>query len=295
MNKIITVFSDWHVSSNTKNDEFKLLTKAICKQHSNYTFFIGDLLDASNIPIIASNKRILLLNFIKAIVQEKPLIIIRGNHDTLSQDKNGKWVKYICEDFWQELASIHNVHLLFDNNLTFQDENLHVVGLELKEEYYENEQKKEDIYSLYNQIERQKETLKKLPKDKLKILLVHSPILITNKIVAEHLNEFDVILSGHVHGGLVPPILERIWPKNKGIKSPISGFFPNNARGIKTLEIGSHQVKLFISSGITKLSQSSGLQLFNFLFPREAYDLTFDKDNNLTNINKILIKKSNLY
>ena len=67
---------------------------------------------------------------------------------------------------------------------------------------------------------------------KYKVLLMHSPIFIDNKIVREKLSSYDLILSGHMHNGCIPPIIDELFKNDRGIIAPNKKIFPKNARGI---------------------------------------------------------------
>ena len=92
-----------------------------------------------------------------------------------------------------------------------------------------------------------------LPKKKYKVALIHSPILLSEKKVVEKSKEYDLVLSGHMHNGLIPRILDKIIKNNYGLISPDKRLFAKNTRG----KIKTKYYTIIITGGITKLSPSS--------------------------------------
>ena len=89
----------------------------------------------------------------------------------------------------------------------------------------------------------------KFIKNKYNILLSHSPINILNYNL-----KADLILSGHMHNGLVLPVFKK---GNNGIVGPYSTFFPKECRGI----IKKENTALIINGGVRKISNSSSFIL----------------------------------
>ena len=111
-----------------------------------------------------------------------------------------------------------------------------------------------------------------LPKKKYKVALIHSPILLSEKKVVEKLKEYDLILSGHMHNGLILRILDKIIKNNYGLISPDKRFFAKNTRG----KIKTKYYTIIITGGITKLSPSSTkiLSKLNGLYPISINKIT---------------------
>lgn len=108
-----------------------------------------------------------------------------------------------------------------------------------------------------------------LEDSKIKILMIHSPRLIVDKDILNYVKKFDIILCGHMHNGMMLPILDHLFRNsNKGIISPDRKLFPDNTRGIKEIEIDGKKIYLVITGGITKLGETTGfLSKFNSLYP----------------------------
>jgi len=110
-------------------------------------------------------------------------------------------------------------------------------------------------------------------------MLIHSPIKLIDNNVLEKLHDYDLLLSGHTHNGMVPNILEKIIPDNYGIIAPNKKLFPRLARGKMEKYIKNHKITIIINGGVTKLSLKSS-KLLNSL--NWLYDIS---------INKIIITK----
>ena len=97
------------------------------------------------------------------------------------------------------------------------------------------------------------------------ILLCHSPIDVLKKDVLNNSKEIrktNLILSGHMHNGMVPKFLDH--KGNIGFIGPNKIFLPKTARGIVTKYIDYHEINLIISGGITKISSENSKFLHKF-------------------------------
>lgn len=78
----------------------------------------------------------------------------------------------------------------------------------------------------------EEKVLKDIPQDRFIILLKHRP-----KVKREVIGRFDLMLSGHLHGGLYFPIgeliLKRIYPAHQGL-TKIDGSFVHVSKGVGT-------------------------------------------------------------
>ena len=104
-------------------------------------------------------------------------------------------------------------------------------------------------------------------------------IKLTEKSVLERLRNFDLILCGHTHNGMVPDFLNFLFKGNMGIISPRKNLFPKIAKGKIEKEINNHKITIIINGAITKLSNQSGKILSNLNF-------IYNKS-----VNKIIIRK----
>jgi len=286
MNINMALFSDLHYS---KNIDLNLLLKikdVLEMINPNYIFFAGDFLDTNDFIKYNINKKELLLKWVEEISKKRKFIIVNGNHDLMSKGK--EWYYDYYKSFWCELSSIENVYYDFET-LVYNDENILVYGINLPFNYYENSSRKENKSILINYLQN---NIKKAPNDnnKFKILLIHSPEYITDKDILNYVKEFDLVLCGHMHNGLVPNIIDKIFICNRGLIGPNLQLFPDNARGLKVIITDEKKVNIFISGGITKLSGSSNLSILNHLYRPEIDYINYDMDTKNIKIKKLYCK-----
>ena len=86
--------------------------------------------------------------------------------------------------------------------------------------------------------------------------------------VLTFLKEYDLLLSGHTHGGMVPKIFNRLFKKNQGLIAPNKKLFPEVARGKIERNIFNKKITIIINGGITKLGDKSAriLSKLNFFY-----------------------------
>ena len=240
----ISLFSDFHVS---KDSNEKKLTKVIDfleKTDPNYIFLLGDITQDTNMPYNLMTK---LYKYLSTMGEIAPIYMIYGNHD-LQKRKQGKWVKYENEDYYSMLNDVDNLTVL-DNETITLDENIAITGINLPYKYYNVAYEDNKLYlELLNEYIK-RNLLGKLNNETYNIFLQHTPNNIIDKEtyleilknIKEKLNRdinFDLIISGHLHNGLVPSYIDRIVPGSRGIIG-LTGSkivpFKNNCRGSKEI------------------------------------------------------------
>lgn len=246
---VIYHIADIHFNINTKSSLFDKILKEIKKDKPNYIIITGDLLDT---PEITKNKTKIreLVNYLSIFASISKVIISLGNHDT-------------CLDsgimFFKKIREIKNIYVLINED--YSDDYIYVYGMMLPSEYYYNVLGHEDENILINLL---KKTKFNMPKDLFKIGLFHSPVCLTSKNVINYLKDFNLILSGHMHSGMVPNIISKYSKGNSGIIGPFRKWFPKICRGKLLL----NDTLLIINGGVTKLSYESAkiLSRLNFLY-----------------------------
>lgn len=153
------------------------------------------------------------MDLLKELAKKYPIYYGMGNHETrlfLYPEVYGDMGK----DYEKDLNDV-SIQLM-RNESREKSDNLRIVGLDMKRDYYKRF-KKYPMDSGYLQ-----ETLGEVKKDKYEILLAHNP---------DYFEEYaawgaDLVLSGHVHGGMMRlPILG-------GVVSPAFKFFPKYDGGL---------------------------------------------------------------
>lgn len=260
----ILLISDIHISSNFKIKKISKIIENIQDQKIDYICIPGDIIDNSN---VLENEKLekIALNFIESLSKISKVIISLGNHDishlrTSHKEKKWRYDKNIV--FFNKIRKIKNVYLLDDDIYT--DKDICFIGLTLSFKYYKETGEDRKVF-----IEELNNKKIKLNKNKYNVLLCHSPVHILAKDIENNalIKDIDLILSGHMHNGMVHPIVEKVWKGNNGIITPTKKLYPKakTTRGI----VKKNDKILIISGGITKLSYSSPkiFHLFNDLFP----------------------------
>lgn len=251
---------DIHYNETTSAKKLEYIKYAIEDAHPDYIFITGDLLDR---PKITKNKEKikLLVSWLNSLGNIAKVFISLGNHDIILEEDY---------KFFNKLNDINNIYVL--NNQSYEDENVFISGFTLPTNYYYNIEKHEDEDALLETLQNNFNLVTNLPKKKYKVALIHSPILLSEKKVIEKLKEYDLILSGHMHNGLIPRILDKIIKNNYGLISPDKKFFAKNTRG----KIKTKYYTIIITGGITKLSPSSTkiLSKLNGLYPISINKIT---------------------
>lgn len=251
---------DIHYNETTSAKKLEYIKYAIEDAHPDYIFITGDLLDK---PKITKNKEKikLLVSWLNSLGNIAKVFISLGNHDIILEEDY---------KFFNKLNDINNIYVL--NNQSYEDENVFISGFTLPTNYYYNIEKHEDENALLETLQNNFNLVTNLPKKKYKVALIHSPILLSEKKVIEKLKEYDLILSGHMHNGLIPRILDKIIKNNYGLISPDKRFFAKNTRG----KIKTKYYTIIITGGITKLSPSSTkiLSKLNGLYPISINKIT---------------------
>lgn len=267
--KDITIIhiSDLHFNNDTKEKKLKKLKEEIYINNPDYLMITGDLIDN---PAITKNKLKIkqLLIFLTDIASFTKVLISIGNHDVFVENDY---------KFFDKINDLNNIYVL--NNTSYKDEYIYVSGITLPNQYYYNILHQESTEKLIEHLNKYKNLITRLPKEIPKVSLIHSPIHLSEQEVLNKLKEYDLLLAGHTHDGLVPDFLKFAFKKNTGIIAPNKKLFPEIAKGKIEKYLGNKKITIIISGGITKLSSVSAKWLKNFNF---IYNIS---------VNKIIITK----
>lgn len=241
LNKKIVLISDIHYNSKKDINYLNNILESIIKINPDYICIPGDLIDQANIF-----DKDYLINWLTNLSNISKVFYSLGNHEYYQNKKKKKY--QLNNELLNEISNIKNLYLLNNENIVI--DNINFIGVNFPIDYYFKEDN--------NEIEKYTNTLK-IYKDKYNILLCHSPINI-NKIT----NKFNLILCGHMHGGVIPHIL-RIIIKHRGLISPKGKLFPKYCYGhIK------FKNDIIITSGITVISNLNPFRKFKKLFRGEV-------------------------
>ena len=199
------------------------------------------------------------------------VIVSLGNHD-INKDKKLKYYNKVDALYNSFLDNMSKLNIKFLNNSVYEDNNVRFVGFTLPINCYNKENSLEFEKNFYNSLD----TNLFLGNDnKINIAIIHNPMNVCNDSILKKLCNFDIILSGHMHNGLVFNFIDKIFNGNRGIIDRYMKLFPKYARN--SVDIGNNK-HLVISGGITKLSKDSGILRFgNFLYPMEISQVNIKK------------------
>lgn len=278
-----SIISDLHFSYKLKDKKLNSILEQLKKQNPDYILFPGDFIDSVNM-VEDINERKRFLNWLNLLGKIAPTLISLGSHDYTKKTLNN-YVYKIKQNLLDEMNNIKNVYVL--NNCSFIDESIAVFGYTQSKKYYDPpvnfketffRRIKEDKKTMLKELKDLRiEILKTVDKNKLNILLVHSPVCLTDNEILNELSCFDYFISGHMHNGCVPPLLYELWNSDKGIIAPNKSFFPHNERN--TLK--NKDDKSIVNGPLTMFHPTTGpLQLANILFPMYMTNLSVTNDKN---------------
>lgn len=269
--KIATI-SDIHYSQLVTPKVLAIIFGKLASLNPDYITIAGDLLDSIDV-LQEEELRSNILKFIQSLSTIAPVIISYGNHD-FSSKKDGKWVFGWNGSFWGEVASIPNVTIV-DNSI-YQDDKIFISGYTQPFDFYFDD-KRESLPVMLEELKSLKDDLLKPIVSLPRICMIHSPYRLTEPMISKYFKNYDLFLCGHMHEGMVPPILDDVIRSNYGLIAPSKFLFPKNARGTIQTEYGQY---IIISGGITKISEESPKILHpgNIFYPMSIEDITLTSD-----------------
>ncbi|GBU27446.1 metallophosphoesterase [Treponema sp. R8-4-B8] len=198
----IVLISDLHSTIHGKNQS--ILINKVKDINPDLIVLSGDIFD----DIVPMTGTKLLLAGISSVA---PIFYVTGNHEYMSRN-----IRKIRET----LAS-YGVIILSDEYAIIEINNTEIVIAGIEDPY-----KKKYETPRYNQKDSMESAFRELDNIQLyKILIAHRP----EKIEDYKKYSFDLILSGHTHGGqiIIPNMIN-------GLYAPNQGFFPKYGGGIYT-------------------------------------------------------------
>lgn len=236
----ILQLSDLH-SKEFGRDNIRLIEQ-IKAQNPDIIVATGDMLNSGN-----DNGQVF-YNLAKELVKEFKLYYIKGNHEQIAEFKAEEAGSGWFDSYMDELRNLGVI--ILDNDkaeLKKGDASINLYGLEISLLLYRgryssnyNGEKSIDVLSIEKKLGRRE-------REKYNILLTHNPAYfqIYSRWGA------DLVLSGHVHGGIVR------LPLLGGLLSPDATFFPKYDAG--EFELGDS--KMIVSRGLG--NSTLRLRVFN--------------------------------
>jgi len=196
----------------------KRLIKIVEKENPDYVIASGDLIDGRYVGKRIAMKKIRYMISLLNKLKKYNLYYTFGNHETyLSSEMFKKYKKLLQEN---------DIKLLNNKNVSLTD-NIRLYGIYYENKYYNK--KKHPISREFI-----KDKLGSLDKNKYNIIVNHNPLI--PKPFSDY--KFDMMISGHVHGGIARIPMALLSPENK--------FFPKYSSGLYEID----KMKLLVSRGI---------------------------------------------
>lgn len=247
----IVLISDIHYYNEKDIKHLNKILDRIKKIKPNYICISGDLLDESNIK---NEDKI--INWLYKLSKVSKIIISIGNHEFYIDKKTKTFG--LNKSLYKKVESINNLYLLDNKNVII--DNINFIGLTLPIDYYFNGNFKLEYLKTIK-------TYKKY----YNILLCHSPMNIINEEILSKIN-VDLVLCGHMHGGITPRILRPIL-KNRGLISPKLKLFPKVCYGHLKVK----NTDIIITSGVTVISHINKFKILKKLFSSEVVEIRIKK------------------
>lgn len=276
----ICVISDLHYARWMKDEKLSSIAKKMKEVSPDYIFIPGDLVDNNEeIAEPSSEKR--LLDFLASLGCIAPTLISPGNHDAYKSPKKDEGVLE-NPGFVAKVNRLPGVFYLSD--AAYEDDRIYVFGYNQKPRYYDSGIKNarfirpidENVDLMLADLKSLPNPLVNLPPNKLKFALIHSPVRLDHPEVRKLFAEFDYFVSGHMHDGVIPPLIFELWRGERGIIAPGKRLFPKNARVTKkTLS-----QKKIIAGAATDFSKQKARGL-NVLFPIYFTTLNFSPSSKI--------------
>ena len=292
------LISDIHFSNKVSAAKLQAITKQAKQKAPNYILIAGDLIDSLGTISNASDFR-RLTSWLEQLGKIAPVLIELGNHDFYQKNPDHKnifskkrhWYSERSEHYIDTINSLDNVQILDDQ--IYEDNNVYIFGFTMSPEYYQFDRDEarstsllhpgtEDLDILLSDLNALDQSLiSNLPKNKVKIALIHSPIYLRDSQVAAKLYEFDFIISGHMHNGVVPPVIHDFWRTDRGIVAPGKKLFPHDARA----KIRTPDDRIITLGPVSTIQASSKpLTFLDVFYPTHIATLELSK-------NELLIRK----
>lgn len=234
----LLIISDIHREINRGGENLKRIKDNVDMQEISTILIPGDITNSVN-DLENPNFKSQLQEELIAFSQERPTFVSYGNHDLMAKDGNGHWIPGKKELLKQTIEELPNYHFI-SNGQKVNQENLSISACSPNYGYYEAKDKKKSerenkddytriFYANYD------ETL--FDEQTYNIFLTHEPqsIIRLSKEQGSCIQPHtDLVISGHMHNGLLPNILQPL-ASNRGLISPQMQLFPKYAQGIHQL------------------------------------------------------------
>ena len=192
------------------------------------------------------------LNKVKELTKYAKVYSVIGNHDVIVNNHTYIPLDKLDEyDDIKELKNIKDFYISTNPYNKIELDNIDIHFIVLPNTFYEKRERKNLCDELLNNIENNI-----VNNSKFNIMLVHSPnpIIKKKKIIDNKLlDQMNLIICGHNHGGLTPTWIQDKLNNHLGLVGPYTGLFNKQAYGIYK----KNNTSLLISNGVTKISRNT--------------------------------------
>lgn len=256
------VLSDLHFSAAFKNSLAQALVKFTQDKKPDYILFTGDFLDSLGV-LTQDRTKALFRQLIGQLASIAPSYGILGNHDFYwPKNLNSKGNIFKLNSQWsfespdlilEALSNIPNFKLL--DNASFKTNELNITGITLPPKYYfgKPEYRVEDPLFLADYLGSLPTELIRPSTKTLNLALLHSPINLKDPEVKPYLKNFDYLLAGHLHNGLLPPAIIDLWPSTRGLMGPGKRLLVKDSHNVRIRK----KDKLLVMGAITTIHASA--------------------------------------
>lgn len=229
----VLAFTDLHFSKDFGEQRLEkileIFREVIRREKIEYVCFLGDLID-SLVVLEGAGLWQKLYEFLRNLGESLPVIMVLGNHDTSRYEgRKALLDRKGMEGLRSELEKILGVTVLGGEKEIFDDGKVRMLGIDLPNEdyHYANFRSEKTAEEAFR--EKMGESLPKLETEGVreKYILIHSSRFLREVKIPEDV----VVLSGHMHDGVLPPALEKLMETSgRGLVGP--GFSKKNGRTI---------------------------------------------------------------
>lgn len=285
------LISDIHFSPKVKTATLNAIIKQAKLSAPNYILIAGDLIDSLG-SIDGDSDLARLSAWLERLGQIAPTFIGLGNHDFYRANPEHRSIFSKKRHWYPEepirlinaIREIDNVTVL--DNEAYEDKYVYIYGFTQSVEYFQFDKENqsttlfhpggEDKNILLHDLHKlDGKYIQNLPKHKAKIFLAHSPVFLSDAEISSYIYEYDYVVSGHMHNGVVPPILADFWRSDRGIMAPGKLFFARHSR----THVTDPEDRAIICGAVSTIQDSSKpLTFLNGAFPVNIATLELTHD-----------------
>ncbi len=251
------IITDIHHIKSCDEMYYAKILESVSSLNPNYILIPGDIVDDPK--IIYADCLNFLIAFLKKCANIAPVIISKGNHELKDDDID-------IRQLYKKLANINNLYVLDNQNLILGKFNF--IGFSPRADVYLNhpETKVLEFAKEYNFCKFN------VNNKKINILLCHSPLTIVKALdKLDNYEYINYIICGHMHNGLVPKRVEKLF-KTKGFVGPEYVLFPPYCRGVHSIL----NTKVIICKSLRVLTKDKMLfRLLDKLYARNITIIDF--------------------